>query len=82
MSKQTVALALVALALVAVYFTSQETKVDAFKEWQAQYGVNWAPEEEAYRRIIFMKNLENINKHNADPTQTYQMGVNQFTIYS
>jgi C1A family cysteine protease len=28
--------------------------------------------------MVFMRNLEKINKHNADPTQTYTMGVNQF----
>lgn len=52
---------------------------DQFAEWKNQYGVNWGPEEDAYRRIIFMKNLAEIEQHNSDASQTYQMGINQFT---
>lgn len=31
------------------------------------------------RLEIFSQNLNDIEKHNADTTQTYQLGVNQFT---
>lgn len=82
MGKQLLIASLVSLAILAVYYSANENKVDAFAEWKSQYGANWAPEEEAYRRLIFEKNLVLINKHNADHTQTYKMGVNQFTIYS
>lgn len=82
MGKQLLIASLVSIAILAVYYSTNENKVDAFAEWKGQYGANWAPEEEAYRRLIFEKNLVLINKHNADHTQTYKMGVNQFTIYS
>lgn len=82
MGKQLLIASLVSIAILAVYYSANESKVDAFAEWKGQYGSNWAPEEEAYRRLIFEKNLVLINKHNADHTQTYKMGVNQFTIYS
>ena len=82
MGKQLLIASLVSIAILAVYYSANENKVDAFAEWKGQYGANWAPEEEAYRRLIFEKNLVLINKHNADHTQTYKMGVNQFTIYS
>jgi len=82
MQKQLLAASLISLAILAVYYTSTDAKVDAFDEWKGQYGVNWAPEEEAYRRLIFEKNLILINNHNADHSQTYKKGVNQFTIYS
>ena len=36
-------------------------------------------DEDSFRRLIFNRNVETINKHNADETQTYKMGVNQFT---
>lgn len=36
-------------------------------------------EEEAYRFKIFKDNVDKIRKHNADLTQTYTMGINQFT---
>lgn len=35
--------------------------------------------EYVHRLQIFANNLDMINKHNADKTQTYKMGVNQFT---
>lgn len=35
--------------------------------------------EEIYRRRVFEENLLLIKKHNADPTATYKMGINQFT---
>jgi cathepsin L len=82
MQKQLLVASLISLAILAVYYTANETKVEAFDEWKGQFGANWAPEEEAYRRLIFEKNLININKHNADHTQTYKMGVNQFTVYT
>lgn len=36
-------------------------------------------EENAYRKSVFMMNLAKINAHNADKTQTYTMGINQFS---
>jgi hypothetical protein len=82
MGKQLLIASLVSLAILAVYYTAQENKIDAFEEWKGQYGANWAAEEEGYRRLIFEKNLVLINKHNADASQAYKMGVNQFTIYT
>lgn len=82
MSKQVLALTLLVLAFLAVYYSSQESKTDSFEEWKSRFGVTWTPQEEAYRRIIFEKNVIAINKHNSDPTQTYKMGINQFTIYT
>jgi cathepsin L len=82
MSKQLLIASLVSIAILAVYYSANENKIDAFDEWKGQYGANWAPEEEAYRRLIFEKNLIKINKHNADASQTYKMGVNQFSIYT
>jgi hypothetical protein len=32
--------------------------------------------------MIFKDNLNKINQHNADPTQTYKMGENQFTAFT
>lgn len=82
MRKELLVASLVSIAILAAYYASHEGKTDAFEEWKSSYGVNWAPEEEAYRRLIFEKNLVNIEKHNNDHTQTYKMGVNQFSIYT
>lgn len=79
MNKTLAIVALAALIAGAVYLSTTESKDTAFEEWKSKYGVNWAASEEEYRRIIFMKNIEVINRHNADSTQSYKMGVNQFT---
>jgi len=82
MRKELLVASLVSLAILAAYYSSHEGKTDAFEEWKGKFGVSWAPEEEAYRRLIFEKNLINIEKHNSDSTQTYKMGVNQFSIFT
>lgn len=79
MNKTFAIIAVATLIAGAAYFTTETTKDTAFDEWKSQYGANWAPVEEEYRRIVFSKNVEIINKHNADKTQTYKMGINQFT---
>jgi cathepsin L len=73
---------IVSIAVLVAFYSANETKSDSFEEWKGKFGVSWAPEEEAYRRLIFEKNLVLINKHNADASQSYKMGVNQFTIYT
>lgn len=70
------------LAIIAAFHYTQSNKVDAFQEWKGQYGVTWTPSEESYRRLIFERNLLSIEKHNSDDTQTYKVGINQFTIYT
>jgi C1A family cysteine protease len=82
MRKELLVAALATVAIIAIYQGTQAEKGDAFGEWKGQFGANWAPEEEAYRRLIFERNVLKIEKHNSDNTQTYKMGINQFTIYS
>lgn len=38
-----------------------------------------SPEELVYRSRLYAENLLKIEKHNSDPKQTWQMGVNQFS---
>jgi len=53
---------------------------DSFEQYKATYQKIYSKEgEESYRRIIFLKNLVKIAEHNTNPSNTYQMGVNQFT---
>jgi C1A family cysteine protease len=53
-----------------------------FKEWMGDFGFSFSNEEEAFRSLIFIHNLEEIESHNSDNTQTYKKGVNQFTHLS
>ena len=52
MRKELIVATLITVALLLL-FHSNEQKVDAFFEWKSQHGVSWAPQEEAYRRLIF-----------------------------
>lgn len=49
-----------------------------FEEFKSTYGRTYSIEENVYRFSIFVKNLEKIEKHNADKTQTYTLGITQF----
>ena len=82
MRKELLVASLVSIAILAAYYGTHPARSDAFDEWKGQFGISWAPEEEAYRRLIFEKNILKIEEHNRDATHTYQMGVNQFTIYT
>lgn len=79
MNKNIALVALVALVAGAAFFATESSKDTEFESYKAKYGANWAAGEEEYRRIVFRKNVDIINKHNADSSQTYKMGINQFT---
>uniref|UniRef100_A0A1J3JDG4 cathepsin L n=3 Tax=Noccaea caerulescens TaxID=107243 RepID=A0A1J3JDG4_NOCCA len=78
MNQKIIAVVLALLSATALYYSTVEHK-DAFQQWKQDFRMVFSQEEDAYRRIIFMKNLELIEKHNADHTQTYKMGLNQFS---
>ncbi len=41
-----------------------------------------SPEENHYRFQIFKTNVDIIKQHNAQKDVSYQMGINQFAIYT
>jgi C1A family cysteine protease len=63
--------------------TKSSLKLDAtaeFFQFSNKFGKTYYSDSEmAYRKSIFAANLQKINAHNADSTQTYKLGVNQFT---
>lgn len=70
-------IAITALAMLS--FHQGDSQSQLYEEWKKTNGYSWEPFEDAYRKIIFMKNVELMEKHNADPSQTYKMGINQFS---
>lgn len=78
MNQKILAVVLALLSATALYYSAAERK-DSFQEWKQQFGMSFRQEEESYRRMIFLKNVDIIEKHNADHTQTYKMGLNQFS---
>ncbi|KAL4430300.1 hypothetical protein ABPG74_019459 [Tetrahymena malaccensis] len=61
----------------------ENIKVDdllTYNKWKFEHKKSYFNSEEAsYRQILFLKNLKNIQLHNANKTHTYTKGVNQFT---
>lgn len=66
------------LAALALYHHSAPSSY-TFEQFQTEYSKNYLRTgEEEYRKVIFLRNLAKIEAHNADSTNTYQLGVNQF----
>ena len=82
MNKNLLVATLISLAILTVYYSKDQNKTDAFEEWKVKHGVYLLPEEEVYRRLIFEKNVALIERHNADASQTFKKGINQFTIFT
>jgi hypothetical protein len=73
------------LLTVALLFLARQHSASSpeFEAWKLKFAATFdSPADEFYRRVIFEANFARIRAHNADPSQTYTMGVNQFTIYT
>ena len=73
---------LLALAAISIVYVENSGEVDHFNQWKKDFGQQFEADEEAYRRLIFQRNLKKIEAHNADSTQTFKMGITQFTIFT
>ena len=60
-------------------FHLESPEMNEFETWKVEFGQKFTPEEESFRKIIFNDNLLMIQRHNADSSKSYKMGVNQFT---
>ena len=81
MQKELIVLSVVALLLVP-YLIPSSPSSDSFEEWKLRHRVTFSPSEEMYRRLMYQQNLVIIERHNSNLTRTYDMGTNQFSIYS
>jgi len=45
MGKEIIVASLIALTVLAVYYSANENRTGAFEEWKGKFGVSWAPEE-------------------------------------
>jgi cathepsin L len=82
MNKQVLVAALVALAAISAIYVENSAQVDAFAQWKNEFGTPFEAGEEAYRKLILERNIKNIEVHNADATQTFKLGITQFSIYT
>lgn len=67
------------LLVFAIVFTSASPLHALFSSFMYQYNKTYDSEEERYKRYsTFKENLRHIDKHNADPSNTYKMAMNRF----
>lgn len=76
---QKVLVTLLAVLAAAALLYSTHTSKDEYLEWKQRFGYTWTEEEDSFRRLVYQRNLETIQQHNEDHSQSYTMGVNQFT---
>jgi len=50
-----------------------------FEKFKQVFDKEYSKSEETYRFTVYQENVQKIEKHNADPSQTYKMAINQFT---
>lgn len=77
----TIALLLVAAGVLYSLEPTQNSNADSLKylNFLSEYGKPVPKGEEfAYRSAIFAENLLRIERHNANPSHSWKMGVNQF----
>lgn len=68
-----------AAALAATFMLQKEHTDVEFEVFKKKFGKTYEASEETFRMTIFQENMKKIEEHNADKSQTYEMGVNQFT---
>jgi len=59
--------------------TTLDSSNNQFESFKSAHGKSYTEVEENYRLAVFNSNVAKIESHNADSTQTYKMGINQFT---
>jgi len=61
---------------------SEETYATMFKSWMVEHSKAYGAAEQDYRFQIFKKNTDYVREHNADASQTFIVGPNQFSDMS
>ncbi len=82
MDSKQVALLLAVITAASVLFAQVDRTPLAsdFESWKAAHGINYESTfENAYREKVFLQNKLKAELHNADKSNTYEMGINQFS---
>jgi hypothetical protein len=75
-------LAILAVATLIAVYPAQEKKgfLEEYRAYMKKYNKKIDnPEQIFYRASLFKTFVEKMEKHNSDSTQTWKMGINQFS---
>ena len=50
-----------------------------FERYAQEHGKKYSAKEATMRKRLFQKELAQVLRHNADPSQTWKMGINRFS---
>ena len=79
-SKLLALLLLAGITSVFLYSTHHQKHTIKFNDWVLTNGKSYDSEvERLYREKVFNENTVKVAEHNADETQTYKQGINQFS---
>lgn len=68
----------VAASLSLHSLSSDLSKVSDFEQFKNKFGKSYRKDEESFRKLTFLRNLEMIKEHNSKPNKDYSMAINQF----
>ena len=72
------AAAIAILACLALLHREQQREDSDFEQFRATFGRQYKAEEVSFRRHIFLKNKQMIDRHNSQPNKSYEMAINHF----
>jgi cathepsin L len=70
------------ILLASQNFTQTETTSDQWSQWKLSEGVKFSEDLEQYRKLVFYRNYDTIERHNSHESNTFKMGLNQFSHLS
>ena len=81
MSHKTAAVILLAaVAAILMLHLKPTSEQTSFEQWKVEHGKTYPSQfEEAYRKTVFLKKVAEVAVHNADKTNAYEKGINQFS---
>ena len=63
-------------------YTISEPVNQQWQQWKSEHGAIFEGDIDLYRRFIFLKNCDFIERHNSHESRSYDMSVNQFSHFS
>lgn len=71
-------IATIAILAAFTHFHDSNMQDQEFEMFKRTYGKSYKPEQESFRKHIYLKNKLSINDHNSNNQASYRMEINEF----
>lgn len=78
----TVAIPAVLILLAQQNQTISDPVAQQWSGWKSEHGIHFVGETDLYRRLVFMRNFDLIERHNSQESKSFEMSMNQFSHLS